>query len=253
MSSTDAMRLRLASELNRALTDSFGNSGETFATVLNREINAAQKHYESTRFRFNEIRRSEFKTTAAGVRQYSLPADFVFMDQLRVKYGSSFLPITKIGVDELDEMDTLISATANSGIPSKYAVYGNTLQLYPAPGGAYTLVASYIRRFLPTSVTGSYTAVIPLSGSYSLTVTTTASHNNRINGWTTDGEALIRHRAKASIRINYLKDPAAMQEAAALAMGRQAFLSVQEQQAFQALNDQTFDALATGRVRAWKI
>lgn len=253
MSSTNALRSRIASELNRALTDAFGNSGETFATVVNREINAAIQHYESTRFRWNEVRRFDFATTAAGVRSVSLPANFVMIDTLKIKYGGNLLDIRKISIEELDDKDTLISATSASGIPSDYAVYGNVLQLYPAPGAAYTLVASYIRRFLPTSVTGSYTAVIPLSGSYSLTVTSSTSHVNRINGWTTDGEPLIRARARAAILINYLKKPDAIQEAALLASSRQSFLSVMEMQAFQALNDQTFDAVSMGRVRAYKI
>lgn len=253
MSSTDALRARIASELNRALTDTFGNSGEVFATVVNREINSAIKYYESTRFRWNEVRRFDFATTAAGVRQYSLPANFIMIDTLKIKYAGNLLDISKIGIEELDQIDTLISATSNSGIPSRYNVYGNAIQLYPAPGGAYTLVASYIRRFLPTSVTGSYTSVIPISGTYSLTVTSSTSHVNRINGWTTDGEALIRARAKAAIKINYLKDALAIQEAAGLALGGKMFLCISEQQEFDSLADETFDALSSGLIRPYPI
>ena len=43
------------------------------------------------------------------------------------------------------------------------------------------------------------TAVVPMAGSYSFTVTTSASHNNRLNGWTQDGAEVFVERAMAAI------------------------------------------------------
>jgi hypothetical protein len=248
MTDTNAIRAKIASELNRPLTDLFGNSGETFATVVNRSINDAISHYENTHFRWNQIRRHEFATTAAGVRAVSLPATFLKMDTLAVKYGGNYLPIRQITIAELDLMDTRVSATSNSGLPSRFAIYGNLLQLYPAPGGAYTLAATYIRRTLPTSATGSYTAQIAFDGTYSATVTTTASHNNQLNGWTSSGEGLVRARATASIKTDYLLDPSAIAEMQGLASNREPFLSVREAFAFKSLAGETFDALSSGRI-----
>jgi len=62
---TNYLRARIASELNRSLADAFGNSGETFATAVNRAINQAIAHYESQPFRWNKIRRSEWATSVA--------------------------------------------------------------------------------------------------------------------------------------------------------------------------------------------
>lgn len=250
MHDTNDLRIRIASELNRALTDSFGNSGETFAAAVNREINSAIKHYESTRFRWNEVRESEWATTVAGTRNYSLPANFVRMDTLKLIYSGNYIKVHKISWDELDAMDTQ-SSGASRGIPTRYAVYGNIIRLFSIPQGAYTLVGSFIRRFLPTSLTGSYTSVIPMGGGYSLTVTTTASHNNRLDGWTTDGEPLIRARAKAAVRINYLKDQAAIAEMSGLTALGLAFLSIQERQSYERLAAETSDMLATGYVRGY--
>lgn len=250
MHDTNDLRIRIASELNRALTDSFGNSGETFATAVNREINSAIKHYESTRFRWNEVRENKWAVTVAGTRTYSLPANFVRMDTLKVIYSGNYIPVRKKSWEELDEMDTQ-STTNSRGIPTWYAVYGNVVRLFSIPQGAYSLVGSFIRRFLPTSLTGSFTSIIPMGGGYSLTVTTTASHNNRLDGWTTDGEMLIRARAKAAVRVNYLKDQAAISEMNNLAMLGLAFLSIQERQSYERLAAETSAMLSTGYVRGY--
>lgn len=251
MSDTNALRARIASELNRALTDTFGNSGETFATVVNREINAAVKHYESTRFRWNEVRESTLLTMVSGTRTYSLPADFIAMDALKYVYNGNYIPVTPLSYDEIERKDTRV--TAITGTPNHYAIYGNVMRFFPAPNGAYTLIGSYIRRFLPTSLTGSFCAAMPMGGSYTLTVTTTASHNNRLNGWTTDGEELIRARAKAAIQILYLKNAEAIAEMQGVVARREPYLSVQEGIAFEALQDETFDVLATNTIKPYRL
>jgi hypothetical protein len=251
MSDTATLRTRIASELNRALSDSFGNSGETFGTAVNREINSAIKHYESTRFRWNEVRENEFATTVSGTRIYSLPALFVQMDTLKVKYNGSFVDIKKRTWSEIDGKDKDVSGS--NGLPTIYCIYANVARLYPTPNGAYTLVASFIARDFPTSLTGSYTALLPIGGTSTITVTSTASHNNRTSGWYTDGEELIRFRAKAAVKINYLNDTQAINEATFLASGREPFLSLQEKQAYQKLADETYDMASSGLIKSWPI
>lgn len=251
MSDTSALKARIASELGRALTLAYGNSGETFETAINREINAAIRHYESGRFRWNERNNVEWTTTVAGTRTYSLPADFLRMDTLKLVRNNQYQKIKRASWEAIDDKDLFVSGSSR-GIPCEFAIHGNQLRLYPVPQDAYTLVGSYIARTLPTSLSGSYTAQIPF-GSYSLTVTSTASHNNRVNGWTTDGADLIKARAKAAVQINYMKVPAAMSEAQLLAAGREDFLSIQEKNAYNALADKTFDALATGRIEGYRL
>lgn len=235
------------------LTNAFGSQGETFATTVNCAINSAISHYESTRFRFNEKKNFDFAVSVAGTRTYSLPADFISMDSLKVKYSDSQLQLDKCSWEEIDAKDTQISGNSR-GIPCEYAIGGNVVRLWPIPNSiTMTFQASYIRRFLPTSVTGSYTSVVPMAGSYSLTVTTTASHNNRCNGWTTDGEELIRARAVADIKINYRKNPTAIMEMQRLFAARETFLSIHERQAYERLSDETFDAVATGRIKGYAL
>ena len=145
----------------------------------------------------------------------------------------------------------------------EWAVYGNEIFVYPAPSSADTIqvAASGIRRFPPTSVTGSYTRFssklnINRAGLYtqqSLTATTTDSHNSRNNGWTNDGKELVIARARAAIEVNYLRKPDAIAEARGIAMRGEDFLSVREMQAFARLNNNMADFVTAGRVRPYKI
>lgn len=254
MSSTNALRVEIASELNRALTDPFGNSGETFNQAVTRAINQAQWHYESTRFRFNEVRRFQFATTANGQTDYSLPANFISMDSLEIIRTGQYVPVTRASLEEINKLNYLPSMTAAAGLPSLYAISGNILVLGVAPNGAYTLAGTYIKRIHHVSATDSTTAVLPVAGgSYSLTVTTTTSHKNRINGWTTDARELIKARAIAYLKIFYQNDSDAKQEMAIFAAKGENYLSVREAQAFKAMADETFDALATGRIKPYCI
>ena len=251
MSDTNSLRARIASDLQFPLANSYGATGETFATIVNRAINDAIAHYESARFRWNERKNNEFTALTGGTRNYSLPADFIRMDTLKLAYSGNFIELTRTSWEAIDCKDTRVDGSSR-GIPDEYAIGGNVLRLFPVPNSlTMTLYASYIRRFLPTSVTGSYTAVLPMAGSYSLTVTTTASHNNRSNGWTQDGKDLIRARAEADIKINIRKNPMAIAEMNTLCVMRESYLSIHEKQAYEKLSDETFDAVATGRIRSY--
>jgi len=254
LSSTDTMRARIASELNRALADTFGNSGETFATVVNRAINSAIRHYESQPFRWNQVRRNEWVTTANGVANVSLPANLLSLRKLEIIYSSAYYELPLLPIERVDNINRFPSMTAYSvPIPTGYGLESNVVVLAPPVNATRTLAATYIQRFLPTSCTGSYTAVIPVSGSYTLSVTTTASHNNRINGWYSDGAELIRARARADILINYIKKQEAIAEMQGIASRREPYLCVQEAIAYESLRDKTDDLLATGRVRPYCI
>ena len=252
MSDTVHLRARIADELNRQESDIIGSPSLSVGYVINREINEAIRHYESTRFRWNELREVTIASTTSGGRYVSLPADFVKMDSLKLIYsgGDSYIRLKKRTWDELEEADREVSAS--DGPPTRYAFYANHLRLFPVPDQAYTLVGSYIRRFRPTSLSGSYCAVVTMGGG-SLTATSTASHNNHLDGWTTDGEALIRARARASIEINYLNNAGAKIEAGQLALNGLTYLSLNERSAFERLADETQDAQSTGRIRPVRI
>ena len=250
MSDTNNLRARIAEELNRQPSDIIGTPSLSMGYVINREINSAIQHYESNRFRWNEVREDEFATTTQGQRTYSLPATFISMDTLKVIDSDYYVLCTKRTWGYIENQDRDIDTA--EGTPDSYAFYGNVLRVYPVPNDALTLVGSYIQRFPPTSLTGSFCSVITMGGG-SFTATATASHNNRLNGWYTDGEALIRHRAVATIEINYLKNIDFITEKRQLSAMNKPFLSINEMNAYDRLIDETKDFQSTGTVRPYEI
>ena len=250
MSDTNALRQRIAEELGLRPANllDWQGSNITVAYAVNREINSAIKHYESTRFRWNEVREATLATTVSGTRIYSLPAALVRLDTLKIIHSGAYIFMRPKTWEEIEERDTQV--TGSQGTPYEYAIYGNVLRLYPVPNAARTLIASYIRRYGPTSLTLSFCSVTTMGGG-SLTATLTGSHNNRMDGWTTDGEELIRARACAAIRINYLKDAAAVAEMSRLT--RDSFMSFREKIAFERLADEANDLQSSGFVKPYCI
>lgn len=245
MTSVANMRTRIAEEMNRKPSDIIGSPSLSVGLVINREINSAVKHYESMRVWWTEVKDWYIASTVDGTKYYSLTSDFLKMDTLVVHRSGAAIPLTPKTWNEIVDMDRSIPGA--TGLPVDYVVYANQLRLFPVPDGAYSLVGAYIRRTLPTSLTGSYTNTTCHSP------TSTASHNNRLGGWYEHGEELIRHRARAAVEINYLRDTNARTEAAILEAKGEPFLSMQEKQAFAKILDETKDRLASGRVRPYFI
>jgi len=251
MPDTNALRLRIADELDRQASDIIGSPSLSVGYAINREINSAIQHYESARFRWNQVRQTALFTTVNGTAIYSLPADFVRMDSLKISYAGAFVFQRKRAWEAVEERDLQVSGSP--GVPSEYVIYGNVIRFGPiTPNGAYTAFGSYIRRFRPTSLTGSYCAIITMGGG-SLTATSSGSHVNHLDGWTTDGEELIRARAKAGFQINYARDQAAMLDMKMLEARGEPYLSIAEKIAYGKLSDETADAVATGRIRPYFI
>jgi hypothetical protein len=250
MTDTNNLRARIAEELDRQPSDIIGSPSLSVGLVVNREINNTIRHYETSRFRWNEVRESEFGTTVSGTRTYSLPANFVHMDTLKLKYNNSYINVRHRVWHDVEDRDRQI--TGSLGIPSDFAIYGNVVRFYPVPNQAMTMVASYIKRFRPASLTGSFCSIVTMGGG-SLTATSTASHNNPLNGWTTDGEALVRGRAIAAIEANYLKVDGTFAEMRLLAAAGQPYLSVREKLAYESLVDEAQDAHSAGVVRPYEV
>lgn len=228
MSDTNSLRQVIADQLERQPSDFIGSPSLSVGYVINREINHAIQHYESTRFRWNEVREAAIATTVSGTEAYSLPADLVRLDTLKVILSATRFRLNPVPWEDIEDRARESGA---QGLPQDYVIYGNMVRVWPVPNASLSMVGSYIRRFRPTSLTGSYCLLIVMGGA-SLSATTTASHNNRLNGWTTDGAELIRERAAAAVEIKYFHNQESRIEAGALAQAGLPFLSVLERHAF---------------------
>ncbi|MBM3505140.1 MAG: hypothetical protein FJX65_14855 [Alphaproteobacteria bacterium] len=208
------MKSRIADELARS----------DLATFVGREINSAIKHYESTRFWWNEEKEFALGNTANGTRYYATPANFIRADSLKINYNGAFYDLTPRIWEYIEHRDN--QSTPTKGAPREYAVYNDNFRLFPVPDGTYAMLLSYLKR------------------------QTDLSGDTDSNGWTTFGEELIRTRAARSIEIRYLRKPVAIAEAAQMAALGKHFLSNAECIAFESLKDEMQERLSTSRLRS---
>jgi len=213
------MRDRIADELNRS----------DLTAEIDRQINSAVRHYETTRMRWNEVKDWNVGTTSAGQRYYSLTLDFLQFDALKIIRNGNYVdlrPKTFEWIDKRDTRDTPIQS-----VPSVYTVYNDQLRNYPTADSSMTMLGAYLKRAQPSNE--------PLTASSSSTWL-------HIHG----GEELIRARAVAGIRIDRLRQAPAMMEAALLAQNRESFLSNKESVAHLALIAERNAATSTGLIKA---
>lgn len=203
-----AMRDRIDDELLR---------GGTLDTQINYEILSAISHYKRRRFWFNEG--TTTSSTAAGTEYQALPATLLRMDSIRITDGNDPVPLTARSMSTLEAWG---ASTTFTGMPSDYARFKESIRLYPCPDAIYTL---------------TWAGLIDL-GTPSLDADTSA--------WFEEAEELIRQRAKAAVRINYIKDADAISEQRTLALAGKPCLSALEFTAYNELRRETMRQTSRG-------
>jgi len=208
VSDLTTMKARIASELRRS----------NITSQIASAIATAVEVYQDERWHFNERRDVTFPTVASqdfytSADSASIPL-LIKLDYANVYVGGTaytLVPQSPAAMEELSD-----SAT-NTGQPSEYVWYGDSLRLYPVPDDVYTI-----------RLAGVFIAAAP------------ATDDEADNPWMTKAERLIRSRAKLELAIHVLQD----QELAA-AMGEAT------RDAWDDLKIRTNRLTGTGRVRAW--
>lgn len=182
MSTLGEMKARIASELAR------GNLSTQIASA----ISTAIRSYQKERFRFNEsVPLAPVQlNTIAGQPYYSgaLPSAPLItalptmqkVDYLHILIGNTWQPLDRI---QPEEIRLLNFANTQSGQPLSYAIEGETIMLYPTPSEAW-----------PILIAGFFAYPAPADD---------AEVGNR---WMTDGELLIRSRAKYEIALHITRN-----------------------------------------------
>ena len=144
-------------------------------------ISDAIKHYERRRFYFNTTI-GTFSTVAN--QEYYTSTDFadiatlVTIEDMTVTITTAKYPMTPMDFDMMDGLQT----GAIIADPLSYAYYRQQIRLYPIPSAVRTITMAYVDKFAALSA-GTDT-----------------------NAWMTDGEELIRARAKKNIATDVLYD-----------------------------------------------
>jgi hypothetical protein len=202
------MRARIASELRRS------NITSQIASAITTAIEA----YQQERFFFNERRDVTFPTVA--LQEFYTSADsasiplLIKLDYANVYVGGTAYTLVPQSAATMEELS---DSSTNTGQPSEYVWYGESLRLYPVPDGVYTI-----------RLAGVFVAAAP------------AADDEASNPWMTKAERLIRSRAKLELAIHVLQD-----QMLAAAMGE----AVRD--AWDDLKTRTNRLTGTSRIRAW--
>lgn len=170
-----ATKQRVASELN-------GTLAATDTAIASAILTAIAK-YEPETFRFNDA--STTVATVAGTSSYNMytgatAITWSRLDPPTVQNSTTIWTLAPVDYDWMVQQDD--SVTPYRGRPDCYAVFNNQIRLYPTPDAIYTLTLRGTRRLTALSADGD------------------------TNGWTTDGEALIRNAALAELCQNYTQE-----------------------------------------------
>ena len=175
MSTFGNMIDRIADELDR--TD--------LTTQIQKAIQTAIDRYERKRFYFNEARSLTFNTVDGQEFYTSSDAsdipNLLFIDNVKLTVsGSDKIDLERVPYSELEHDSS--NLTVDEGQPTSYAYFAKQLRLYPIPNAAYA---------------------VRVSGVFSLSDLSATADTN---AWMTDGEALIRSRAKRELLTHVIRD-----------------------------------------------
>lgn len=195
-------------------------------TYARKAIVTAIRHYRYHRFWFNQ---SVFSmVTADGDQEYTAiasgsdgyPRDLISIDRLTLTDDESLVPLEKVSIQLLREMD---SSASHEARPSHWAFHRETLIFYPTPDAVYTITGDYVRE-LTVSDPGLGTVYAPgikasyVSGAWTFTdIDDEPLTDDCTFAWFDEGEELIRAKAKSLIYGEVLRDSKAASEQELLA------------------------------------
>lgn len=205
------MQTRIADELNRS----------DLTSQIKREIQSAIARYERQRFWFNEG--ADTASTTASTQRLAVPDDGIEYDALEITYSTVPQELPRLAWPQFVRAGYL--NTAVEGLPSAWSYFRDEIFFWPVPDSAYDLTLYYVKQLSALSADGDS------------------------NDWMTEGEELIRARARQAVKINYIGEELAVQQAQAQAMAGQPYYSAAERIAHLALLRSTAQRKSVGVLR----
>lgn len=200
------LRTRIITETNR------DDLQDELASALDLCIAQSIDYYKNSRFWFNELR--ETSTLSAGDEYANIPADFVFLDDIRIIIGGVRYKFLKRTMDYIEGLYSV----PLTGQPTDWAEWVGQIRVWPTPPIDYTLIWLGVANVTPAL---DYT------------------DGNSTNDWLTHGYDLIDARARFLLYRDYFRDEGGM-----------AIAKAAETEAFSNLKAWSNRLMATGRVRA---
>lgn len=134
MTTLALLKQDIADDLDKNLSDA------AYAAIIASAVNAAIRHYQRTRFYFNETRDETF-VTVADQKLYAKADDatipkFIEIDQIVLMDGTEPYELCQITPKE---WEMLTASGSSTGRPDSYCYFNESFGLYPIPDAAYTV------------------------------------------------------------------------------------------------------------------
>lgn len=182
--------------------------------AIRNKIAAAIRHYQPTRFWFNESRGATF-STVVDQSDYAFGSDitpeFYTVDGLFLTEGSNVYALRPA---DYRGLEILLDANTTSALPVSFAYIDRKLRVYPYPDAVYSV-----------RITGQVKIAVP-------------ADDDAGNEWFTEAYDLIMCRAKAELYAHRWEDPSAA-----------SIMRTAEQDAFYRLAATTNSKVGTGTIR----
>jgi hypothetical protein len=168
------MKDRIARELRRSNID----------TQIAEAISTTIQAYQAERWHFNESRDVTFNTVAQqefyDEDDLAALGNIMKIDYVKVRLNDTTFSLLP---DVPSEIESAATSNVSTGLPGWYVYYNRQLRLYPIPADAYLVRVAGVFRFAAPATDGE-------TGNF----------------WMTDGEALVRARAKYELALHVLYD-----------------------------------------------
>lgn len=168
----------------------------------------------TNRFWFNEVRGFTFDTVAG--QEYYTSADLAALTEIDAIYYTVNSQRRNLAVAGNINLNELHDGSPPTGEPSNWSRYGDDFRLYPAPRDVWTVTVDGVTKF------------------------PALTSDDQDNPWMVQGERLVRAIAKRILFADVIRD---FDEATAQQQLVEKYINQ--------LVSQTYDRVATGRVRAW--
>lgn len=173
------MKARIASDLERALTDVTFDA-RTWDTEFGAAIMDAIRLYQSKHWWFLQepVSTDRTVTTVASDSYAAEPDGLVQVNTMKITASGQKLDMREIGHQQMEEWH---EGSVSAGEPYAYTRWGGRFRLYPTPNDAYTLTVTGL--FEQAALTGDDVA----------------------NAWMNEGELVIRSMAKLILLRDYIR------------------------------------------------
>jgi len=126
-------------QLQTRIRSDYLNRASDYVDETKRAIQAAIRHYENERWKFNQTATS--LVTSSSQSFVTFPSNLLLFDDIRITVSGEDLPLNRRDAQTIRDWNT--ASTFNQ--PTDYAIYQNRAEFFPVPNSAWSIPIYYLK------------------------------------------------------------------------------------------------------------